>query len=173
MSYKQYILYINLLHCGGGSSSQHWHRWKPPGPVLVMRPKRPCDDPCVALAMVATPRITIRTNNLVDIVARFTGQVRVLSSVISRVYLYLVNVQGDTSGCAKPPVDFKTKVLLWPAANSIRSGTSLSASCRFPEALFSVLCTLLDIKTRFEVDPARRALWAARDQPRTLFIWPA
>ena len=24
-------------------------------------------------------------------------------------------VQGDTSGCAKPPVDFKTKVLLWPA----------------------------------------------------------
>ena len=34
-------------------------------------------------------------------------------------------------------------------------------------------CTLLDIKTRFEVDPARRALWAARDQPRTLFIWPA
>ena len=33
--------------------------------------------------------------------------------------------------------------------------------------------TLLDMKTRFEVDPARRALWAARDQPRTLFLWPA
>ena len=38
---------------------------------------------------------------------------------------------------------------------------------------YLLYCTLLDIKTRFEVDPARRALWAARDQPRTLFIWPA
>ena len=25
-----------------------------------------------------------------------------------------ISVQGDTSGCAKPPVDFKTKVLFWP-----------------------------------------------------------
>ena len=33
--------------------------------------------------------------------------------------------------------------------------------------------TLLDIKTRFEVDPAWRVLWAVRDQPQTLFIWPA
>ena len=24
------------------------------------------------------------------------------------------DVQGDTSGCAKPPVDFKTKATLWP-----------------------------------------------------------
>ena len=23
-------------------------------------------------------------------------------------------IQGDTSDCAKPPVDFKTKVLFWP-----------------------------------------------------------
>ena len=27
---------------------------------------------------------------------------------------HLVVIQGDTSGCAKPPVDFKTKVPFWP-----------------------------------------------------------
>ena len=28
--------------------------------------------------------------------------------------LLFESIQGDTSGCAKPPVDFKTKVLFWP-----------------------------------------------------------
>ena len=26
----------------------------------------------------------------------------------------MIEVQGDTSRCAKPPIDFKTKDLLWP-----------------------------------------------------------
>ena len=28
--------------------------------------------------------------------------------------LYTMSIQGDHSACAKPPVDFKTKVPLWP-----------------------------------------------------------
>ena len=28
-----------------------------------------------------------------------------------------MSVQGDTSGCTKPPIDFKTKVPLWPGQN--------------------------------------------------------
>ena len=27
---------------------------------------------------------------------------------------YKLLIQGDTSGCAKPPIDFKTKFPLWP-----------------------------------------------------------
>ena len=31
-----------------------------------------------------------------------------------RFFLQAVSIQGDHSACAKPPVDFKTKVPLWP-----------------------------------------------------------
>ena len=45
------------------------------------------------------------------------GVVELVVRLQRRSFLRLcivVELQGDTSGCAKPPVDFKTKVLLWP-----------------------------------------------------------
>ena len=33
---------------------------------------------------------------------------------LGRSNIYPLRLQGDTSHCAKPPVDFKTKVLFWP-----------------------------------------------------------
>ena len=66
-----YLTY--LLHCCGGLASQHWHWWKSPGPVAVMRPH------CEAWATVATPRAAIRNNDFVDIVACSSSRVRLLS----------------------------------------------------------------------------------------------
>ena len=43
-----------------------------------------------------------------------------LEPLPKRVYMWFLGVkihqalQGDNSTCSKPPVDFKTKVLLWP-----------------------------------------------------------
>ena len=45
-----------------------------------------------------------------------TARQWILMLTISRASY--INVQGDTSGCAKPPVDFKTKVPLWPGQAS-------------------------------------------------------
>ena len=53
--------------------------------------------------------------------------------------LNLSNIQGDTSGCAKPPIDFKTKVQLWPGQARIgQSGTfDLKSSGGFAQAEWS------------------------------------
>ena len=42
-----------------------------------------------------------------------------------RKFPYSVDyVQGDTSGCGEPPVDFKTKVLFWPGPCKLSRCTS-------------------------------------------------
>ena len=53
---------------------------------------------------------------------------------------YYVYVQGDTSRCPKPPVDFKTEVLLWPdQASPGQATTELLFSGQW-EVLDNVMC---------------------------------
>ena len=52
----------------------------------------------------------------------------------------LTTVQGDTAGSSKPPIDFKTKVLLWPGQARLgQAKTELLFWCQ-REVLNSLLC---------------------------------
>ena len=69
--------------------------------------------------------------------------------------IYVLPLYDSSSSCCK----------------SFLSWTEISSSPSFKFWLADterLQTTLLDIK----VDPARCALWAVRDQPRILFIWP-
>ena len=62
-----------------------------------------------------------------------------ITATFSCLFVYLI-LQGDTSGCAKPPVDFKGKVPFWPglAWASLAKAELLFWSQR--EVLHNLMC---------------------------------
>ena len=55
---------------------------------------------------------------------------------------YPIHVQGDHSACAKPPVDFKTKVTLWPGQARADQAKAELLSWSQPEVYTSWMVTL-------------------------------
>ena len=64
-----------------------------------------------------------------------TGLLITILGKLALVALLPMKIQGDHSACAKPPVDFKTKVLLWLGQARADQAKAELLSCSQPEVL--------------------------------------